>query len=251
MKLLNTETIQEAASLVGIYKIKINDKEYIGSSSNIKHRLKHHLWSMKNKKHHNRTMQNLYNKYGDSKIYFEIVEECDIEILIERESYYINTLSPYINHILDPVKLVRDDVYKKRLSEAGKQRYLKAGKMHNEKEVHMYSIDGVYIKSFKNSVIAALEVFRKTNNSSGISAVCNNRAFTAGDYRFSYEKLNKLPLFKKNYKQSSILQLSLNEDIIKEWDSITEAQDSLKISNIVRAIKKQLTAGGYKWKYKS
>jgi hypothetical protein len=95
------------------------------------------------------------------------------------------------------------------------------------------------------------EVFGKTNNSSGISAVCNNRAFTAGDYRFSYEKLNKLPLFKKNYKQSSILQLSLNEDIIKEWDSITEAQDSLKISNIVRAIKKQLTAGGYKWKYKS
>ena len=83
MKLLNTETIQEATSLIGIYKIKINDKEYIGSSRNIKHRLKHHLQSMKNKKHHNRTMQNLYNKYGDNKIYFEIVEECDVEILIE------------------------------------------------------------------------------------------------------------------------------------------------------------------------
>lgn len=120
MEKLNTLTLKTALKSIGIYKIKINDKEYVGSSCNIGHRLKHHLWSLENLKHHNRTMQNLYNKYGKEEIYFTIVEECSDDILIERETYYISTLNPYINHILNPQTLVRDDICKKRMSEAKK-----------------------------------------------------------------------------------------------------------------------------------
>ena len=112
MKTLTTDSIKIALNRVGIYKIKIIDKEYIGSSCNIGSRLKHHLWSLQHLKHHNRTMQNLFNKYGINNIYFEIIEECSEEVLIEREAFYIKTLNPYINHILDPQSLVRDEVYK-------------------------------------------------------------------------------------------------------------------------------------------
>lgn len=34
----------------------------------------------------------------------------------------------------------------------------------------------------------------------------------------------------------------------KKWESITQANKELSVSNISRAISKDLTAGGYRWK---
>ena len=57
-------------------------------------------------------------------------------------------------------------------------------------------------------------------------------------------------LIKKKYKKVPVIQYSLDNVFIKEWDSKTDAEKELKICNISRAIRKNLTAGGYKWKYK-
>lgn len=47
-----------------------------------------------------------------------------------------------------------------------------------------------------------------------------------------------------------ILQLSLNGDIIKRWDSATEAKNMLGIKTIPDCLRnKSKTAGGYIWKY--
>lgn len=47
-----------------------------------------------------------------------------------------------------------------------------------------------------------------------------------------------------------VIQLDLENRIIKIWNSIQQAQDVLKISNISAVCrKKQKTAGGYIWKY--
>jgi hypothetical protein len=50
----------------GVYCIKntITNKVYIGSSLNIKSRLKTHIFSLKNNKHHSLKLQRSYNKYG-------------------------------------------------------------------------------------------------------------------------------------------------------------------------------------------
>ena len=47
-----------------------------------------------------------------------------------------------------------------------------------------------------------------------------------------------------------ILQLSLNGDIIKRWDSATEAKNMLGIKTIPNCLRNRCkTAGGYVWKY--
>lgn len=247
MEKLNTETLKTALKCIGIYKIKINDKEYIGSSCNIGHRLKHHLWSLENLKHHNRTMQNLYNKYGIENVYFTIVEQCSDEILIEREAYYIKTLSPYINHILDPQILVRDNVYKQRLSVAKKKAYANGLKPHNLRAVHKYSLDkGEYLESFESLTAAANSVNLKSVNS--IKAVCNSKQTSAGGFIWSYNKVSLVFSRNKKYKLEPVLQYTTDDILIKKWESITQASKELGISNINRAISKDLTAGGYRWK---
>lgn len=241
------QTLRTALKSIGIYKIKINDKEYIGSSCNIGNRLKHHLWSLENLKHHNRTMQHLYNKYGKEEIYFTIVEICSDDSLIEREAYYINTLNPYINHILDPQTLVRDDVYKRRMSVAKKKAYANGLKPHNLKAVHKYSLDkGEYLESFESLTAAAKSINARSIN--GIKAVCKGEASSAGGFIWSFTYNINMLYRLKEYKLQPVLQYSTDNIFIKKWESITEAGKELGISNINRAISKGLTAGGYRWK---
>ena len=79
-------------NISGIYAIvnKINNKRYIGSSKNIKHRWKqNHIPSLKFQNHHNRHLQSSWDKYGENNFYFEILEECPKNILLEREGYWI------------------------------------------------------------------------------------------------------------------------------------------------------------------
>lgn len=247
MKTLTTDSIKIALNRVGIYKIKISDKEYIGSSCNIGSRLKHHLWSLQHLKHHNRTMQNLFNKYGINNIYFEIIEKCPEEVLIEREAFYIKTLNPYINHILDPQSLVRDEVYRKRISESRKKAYANGLKPHNLKAVHKYSLDkGKYLESYESLTSAAKSINAKSINS--IKAVCNGKQTSAGDYIWSYNKVSLVFSRDKKYKLEPVLQYTIDNIFIKKWKSMIQASKDLGISNINRAISKNLTAGGYRWK---
>ena len=247
MEKLNTQTLTAALKCKGVYKIKINDKEYIGSSCNIGQRLKHHLWSLENLKHHNRTMQNLYNKYGSDNIYFKIVEECSDDSLIEREAHYINTLNPYINHILDPQKIIRDQVYKNRISSGLKNVYANGLKPHNLKTVHKYSLKtGEYLESFESFTAAANSINAKSVNS--IKAVCKLQQTSAGGFVWSFYKAPYVLLKTKQYKLKPVLQYTTDDILIRKWESIKQASKELGISNINRAISKDLTAGSYRWK---
>ena len=76
--------------MVGIYKYTniINGKSYIGQSTDIRKRHKNHRNFAKN------NILTAYidaeiAKYGIENFQFEILEECDKELLDEREQYYI------------------------------------------------------------------------------------------------------------------------------------------------------------------
>ncbi|NDC95726.1 hypothetical protein EB118_10585 [bacterium] len=227
----------------GIYKLSFNDKIYIGSSTSIKHRLKHHVWALKSNNHHNRTLQNLFNKYPDQGV-FEIVELCSEDILLEREKWYIDTLKPYINHILDPVKLTRDDLYRQRLSEAGKKSFANGRVIHNKKRTYMYDLEGNYLQEFPDASTAAK--FVNLDSPTMICNCCRGTQYSANNYRWSYLKLEKLPQVTKKYFLRKVDQYK-GDTFVKTWDSISEAQSTLNINNIARAMKKGLTAGGYRW----
>lgn len=83
----------------GIYIIKnrVNQRCYVGSSCNIKKRCGVHLNFLKQGKHPNGRLQNFVNKYGADAIYFEVLEYCSKDDLIEREQYHIDTTSPFFN----------------------------------------------------------------------------------------------------------------------------------------------------------
>jgi group I intron endonuclease len=72
--------------MTGIYKIiSPSGKIYIGQSVNIERRLK---WHKKNTAKCNSKLANSFKKYGADNHLFEVIEECIIELLNERERYY-------------------------------------------------------------------------------------------------------------------------------------------------------------------
>lgn len=78
----------------GIYKItnQVNEKIYIGQSINIESRWIQHIATAKNNEfygHYRSLLYRAMRKYGTDKFIFEIIEECDVSILDERESYWI------------------------------------------------------------------------------------------------------------------------------------------------------------------
>jgi len=82
--------------MIGIYKITnlINNKCYIGKSNNIKRRFTEH----KIINHEtNQSLKRAYIKYGINNFTFEVLEECDLESLNEREIYYIEKIKPEYN----------------------------------------------------------------------------------------------------------------------------------------------------------
>lgn len=87
------------SGISGIYKIVniINNKFYIGSSKELNRRWSEHKSELKHNKHINIILQRAWNKYGIDCFNFEIIEECDVNILLEREQFYIDTLKPKYN----------------------------------------------------------------------------------------------------------------------------------------------------------
>lgn len=89
-----------------IYIIKntINNKVYIGQTSqSLKTRFKGHIRDSKeidfekfDYKYKNK-LYNAFRKYGEDKFYMELIEECDNDLLNEREIYYIKEYDSYKN----------------------------------------------------------------------------------------------------------------------------------------------------------
>ena len=82
--------------IIGIYKITSpSNKIYIGQSVDILRRKKQYeklYYSSKQPAIHNSIL-----KYGWNNHIFEIIEECEINILTEREQFYIDSLKPEYN----------------------------------------------------------------------------------------------------------------------------------------------------------
>lgn len=115
-----------------IYKItnKINGKVYIGQTINYKKRSKAHFSNLFSNKHHNRYLQNAFNKYGRNAFEIEILEKCKEEDLDRLELKYIaeyNATNEVFGYNLveggQKYRFFTDDV-KKRMSESNKGRKL-------------------------------------------------------------------------------------------------------------------------------
>ena len=84
----------------GVYKIQsISNPDlcYIGSSVNMDSRINLHLSNLKNKIHHNKNLQDHFNKYGKNDLQFSVLLECNKENLIETEQFFLDAYDPRFN----------------------------------------------------------------------------------------------------------------------------------------------------------
>lgn len=103
--------------MVGIYKItnKVNGKIYVGQSIDIEERWKQHRWKAFNCNEvgYHSAIHAAMRKYGLDNFVYEILEECDVEELDEKEKYWIsilNSITPNGYNIMDGGQKSRKNV---------------------------------------------------------------------------------------------------------------------------------------------
>lgn len=87
--------------MIGIYKIQnlTNGKCYIGQSKDIKRRWRNHCYSANNPTDHNynNPLYRSIRKYGIENFSFEVIEECLVSELNDKEKFYIQKYNSFFN----------------------------------------------------------------------------------------------------------------------------------------------------------
>jgi group I intron endonuclease len=93
---------------------------------------------------------------------------------------------------------------------------------------------------------------RSITHRENLSKACSGRMSPNKGKKYSEELCDKL--VKASTSNKPVLQLDLNNNLIKEWSSKSLAERTLKIRHIsecCRNIKNYKTSGGFKWVYKN
>jgi len=187
----------------GIYKItNPKSKIYIGQSTNV-----HERWLsyMRLNCKPQPKLYKSFKKYGCSSHIFEIIEECEFDLLNERERYWqdhydVLNRKEGLNCIL-----TKTEVKKPIVSDHTKNKIKKTLKKFNEEKVnfiYQYNLSGECIKIWKNYN----ELQNSTEYNRGyISRCCNGRTDKAYEFIWSYKEkvfsnefLNKVSLTKSD-----------------------------------------------------
>lgn len=86
-------------NVCGVYKLIniINNNYYIGSSYNIKIRIRKHFELLKRNSHHSIHFQNAYNKYGKDVFLIELLEICNKNNILNVEQKYLDEIKNWNN----------------------------------------------------------------------------------------------------------------------------------------------------------
>lgn len=95
MEICIKDLIPFTKKVTGIYKIenKINGKVYVGQSIDVYRRLKKHLWEIDK---NNNALYRAFRKYGIENFTYELIEECEVDELDDKEIYYIKKYNSYV-----------------------------------------------------------------------------------------------------------------------------------------------------------
>lgn len=219
--------------MIGIYKIiSPSGKIYIGQSTNIENRKNNYINFKTNKNNIGPKIYNSLQKYGWEQHVFEIIEECNLDQLNEREIYwgtYYYSLKEGLNCRLGDGRGQCCEETKQKISLA------KTGMEYKMTE------EG---RKNKSKLLTGLKRSEETKQK--ISEAKKGHKCYSNPNR-SLNIQNSTPLKKE------ITQYTLNGEKIQTFTSANEAGRSLnKSGNSIAdcASGKQKTAYGYIWKYK-
>lgn len=219
--------------MIGIYKITntTNGKCYIGQSRDIQARWAKHLSAYKSSPEWE--LYRAFKKYGIAAFSFEVIEECAIEELNEREIYWIAQYDSFNNGY--------------NMTLGGE-----ACNGTNDKAVYQYDLSGHFIKEYKSAHEAARENSIQFTN---ICKVCRGERKTAGGFGWSYEKHDSIqPIKTKRLGDGTVLQFTKDGQFVAEYPTAAEADRVTGINRTTIGLVckgKGKTAGGFVWKYKN
>lgn len=205
--------------MVGIYKItNPKGKVYIGQSIDIERREKEYSkMRCKRQKH----LYYSFEKYGWEAHRFEILEECTLDELDEKEQYwgeFFNVLEEGLNHRLGKGRGSVSEETKKKI---GKTNSRPKPKGFGDKISKL-------TKGKKRSEETKLKQSKALKGREGV---------------------NKGMSWKWDVSEYNILQYDLDGNFIKRWRTITEASEETKIKGISECVRGATkTSGGFIWR---
>lgn len=231
----------------GIYCIEniINNKKYIGQSSNIKNRWMKHRVALNSNSHHNRHLQSSWNKYGEKSFKFYIIEKCNEEDLDIQEEKWIK----YYNSNKDGYNLDFGGKgtrgYKHTKNEIEKMR-----KIQNPLVVLQFDLCFNFISVYYGGISQISKEFGYTKEC--IKLRCNHSIEHMKPYKNSYwvyeeefisddftweNYLNNIKIIdvKKNIKHDdrSIYQYDFSKNLIKIWNNISELKQNYNLHEVL------------------
>lgn len=225
-------------NIQGIYKITNlkNNKIYIGSSSNLKQRLRQHRSFLKLNEHCNKHLQSSYNKYGIENFKFEILETTEEQNLESKEEYYIklfdstNNKKGYNKRINCNTNRGRkvNEIGKLNMSIGQKGKKFKKEDILNraitqQKIVIMYDLNYNFIKYFLSMKEAASYINLHYSN---ISKAIKNNIHCK---KYYWKSISKFDLIRGNCdKELCELLENLREELSNKYISKTISSQSLQ-----------------------
>lgn len=243
MNLNDLKNFKKIEAVYGIHN-KITNKWYIGSTFNLHDRIRRHRYYLLKQQHHSQKLQKSFNKHGIENFEVIILENCnklDIDDLINKEIDYIEKFDS-LNNGYNMTKDCR--TYKMfKLSKTAIKKCISARSV----PIVQLSLQGEFIKEFSSIVEAAEELDEQTTN---ISKACKKGCtHSVKGFLFLYKKdydqtksykyiktrpsaahLEKIKHAARNNKRTrKIYELNSKNEIIHEYNSISECERSLNL----------------------
>lgn len=231
---------------------------YVGSTVNVKNRLKNYKSSPSKKQV---KLYNSFKKYGFENHIFEIIMTCPINEMRKYETligFGFNVLEPEnLNLVLPKLNSEYSSMSEETKNKIGLKN---KGKVHTDEfkiKLRNANLGRVMLESTKEKISKAnknpSKEIRLKKSKSQLGRIFPQEV---RDKISNSHKGKKLSITHKENicktKYIPIIQYDLNNNFIKRWESIKSASVDLKIANISISLccrNKRKTAGKFKWKY--
>ena len=257
----------------GIYQIRntVDRKVYIGQSKNVELRYKQHFGDLGRGVHGNQHLQNAFWKYGKDSFEFSVLELCPIELLDEREIYWISQLDAVKNGYNMTMGgggtrgIVPSEETRKKQSELSKQRWENPAfrermikSIQKAAETERVSVIQIETGRIFTSVTEAGQSVG--HGSSDISAACTGKCHVCGDYHWRYYTPEIEAILNSSgfdLWRASILSTGKTSPVVcietgEMFSSIRDAENKTNIhySSISKCcLYKAKSAHGFHWRY--
>lgn len=143
--------------MIGIYKIenKANGKVYIGQSIDIDTRWYNHIRELNGNRHCNPHFQRAWNKYGKDNFEFMVIEECTVQNIDERETYWIDYYKAIVPKYGYNITAGGQGRHGYSWSEEDKERL---SKIQNPYPILQIDLDGNIVERWRSASYAAREL---------------------------------------------------------------------------------------------